>query len=770
MGVGDILFILFRHKWKIILLSSAGIVGALAIYLFAPQPWSSEGKLVIRYVLESKPLGSVVLPGQPVANDSKSFRSPDARGENIINSEIEILTSQDLALLVADLVGPEKILGKSGGQTNRFQAASYIVRHLKIEVPKKSNVIAITFQHSDMEIVQQVLNQLMDLYIKRQADNSKAGGVFDEFLTKQTDQLRSRLERTEGELRKARTNAGIVSVMEDTQKGYNSEISRIRQAIMEAESELAQRQAEALELSKLMPASAQTTTNSLSNTNSLAPPADKIAEYKRLSNQLESQTKRAQEWRLQFAEGSSPVKSSQALVEATEKLKKQLEEEYPGLLAIKVTTEQHNSAMDPAVPPRAQLVAVAAQAAAAQSKIKSLTNQLAQVRQDVASLANWESEITQLGRQKELEEAQYKYFAANLEQARINEQLGNSKDSNITVVQAASVPFKDGKKLQKLVAAVLFIGIGAGLGLAFAFELFLDQSVKRPIEVETKLQLPLFISIPRLHLNGKVSRKALKSSHTPLIAERAGEQKTGDKDQESMDGRQEAAVRDQVPSPSAALNSLPMAPWDSHRLLRPFLDALRDRLITYFEVNNLTHKPKLVAVTSCGDGAGVTKIAAGLAASLSETGEGNVLLVDMNELGAAHPFYRGNPAFGLEEALELERRNTALVQGKLYAVSENRNGGSLPRSMPKHFQYLVPKLKASDYDYIIFDMPPISQISVTSKLARFMDITLVVVEAEETDREVVKRASSFLTQSGAKVGVVLNKTRTYGPRRLSHEL
>jgi Mrp family chromosome partitioning ATPase len=51
-----------------------------------------------------------------------------------------------------------------------------------------------------------------------------------------------------------------------------------------------------------------------------------------------------------------------------------------------------------------------------------------------------------------------------------------------------------------------------------------------------------------------------------------------------------------------------------------------------------------------------------------------------------------------------------------------------------------------------------------------MDISLVVIEAEETDRELVKRASAFLGQSGANVGVVLNKTRAYGPRRLQQEL
>ena len=79
-------------------------------------------------------------------------------------------------------------------------------------------------------------------------------------------------------------------------------------------------------------------------------------------------------------------------------------------------------------------------------------------------------------------------------------------------------------------------------------------------------------------------------------------------------------------------------------------------------------------------------------------------------------------------------------------------------------------MKASDYDYIIFDMPPVTQISVTPRLARFMDTVLLVVEAEKTHHDVAQRAASLLVQSRANVGVVMNKTRTYVPKRLLQEL
>jgi Mrp family chromosome partitioning ATPase len=204
--------------------------------------------------------------------------------------------------------------------------------------------------------------------------------------------------------------------------------------------------------------------------------------------------------------------------------------------------------------------------------------------------------------------------------------------------------------------------------------------------------------------------------------------------------------------------------------LHPFCEALRDRLIVYFEVRNLTHKPKLVAVTSANRGAGVSSIAAGLAASLSETGDGNVLLVDMNlEQGAAQQFYKGKAGCGLDTALQPETKADALVQENLYVVNGNANSAELPRILPKRFAALVPRLKASEYDYIIFDMPPVSQTSLTSRLARFMDMVLLVVESEKSDREVVQQANNWLAESGATVGAVLNKTRQYTPKRLHQE-
>jgi Mrp family chromosome partitioning ATPase len=405
---------------------------------------------------------------------------------------------------------------------------------------------------------------------------------------------------------------------------------------------------------------------------------------------------------------------------------------------------------DPDKTARAELTAEKAKVNALQSKIKVLIGQLDELRKEASVMYEAEGTITDLQRKRELAESHYKYFSESLENSRIDERLGSGRIPNISRIQEPSPAFKVQTKIYKLMAAIFFGGIGLAISLAFVIELVLDQSLKRPMEVEQALGLPLFISIPQVSLN-RTTRGIGSGRKLSLLNDRAGE----------------ATHNNGKPSN----RDTELDPWDPNHILQPFYEALRDRLITYFEITNLVHKPKLVAITSCNEGSGVSTVAAGLAASLSETGDGNVLLVDMNQQnGAAHQFCNGELACGLDDALEKEKRDLALVQENLYVVTESKNGERLPTALPKRFKNLVPRLKASDYDYIIFDMPPVTQISVTPRLARFMDMVFMVVEPERTNRQVLKRATSMLAESKTNMGVILNKGHDYMPKPLRQEL
>jgi Mrp family chromosome partitioning ATPase len=273
--------------------------------------------------------------------------------------------------------------------------------------------------------------------------------------------------------------------------------------------------------------------------------------------------------------------------------------------------------------------------------------------------------------------------------------------------------------------------------------------------------VPVFLTIPWLNgLPGFSSTKALANgSGRQLLTNSAGVEANGADDLNgamvAINGETNGAV----------------APWDEEHSLHPYADGLRDRLVTFFELKGLKHKPKLIAMSSCSKGAGVTTLAAGLAASLSETGEGNVLLVDLNTgRGSAHPFYRGKPSCGLADLLEGDKGTTAAkVQDNLYLVHAGGADDRLTKVMPKQLAHLLPKLQQTDYDYIIFDMPPITQTSVTPRLAGFMDMVFMVVEAEKTNRDWLKQASGLLKQSNTNVAAVFNKRRQYTPNWLHQE-
>jgi uncharacterized protein involved in exopolysaccharide biosynthesis/Mrp family chromosome partitioning ATPase len=734
MTLGDIYFVLFRHKWKIILCSVVGVCAAVAFYLLRPPPFQSEAKLFIRYVLDSRSLS-------PTDGGTK-VELPDQRGDTIINSEVEILTSLDLAQQVADAVGPEKILAKAGGGNDRLQAAALVQKNLIIEALKNSSVIRVVFQHPDPAVVQPVLSGVIDSYLKKHAEVHQGSSTSDDSLTQQTDQLRSRLAQTEDELREAYNKAGVIS-FDDAKKAYAEQITKIREELSKAQAELAERQAALRAMGQRVPQETETTNVEAAAT------SQRTDEYRSVCSRLDLLRKREQELLMQFTADNKLVIEVRGQITEADKAKRNLEEADPRLASLGVpiagTVGQRTAPQFDPLTESARMVGL-------ESKIKSLNSQLDEIRGEVASVNDMEGTIQELQRKKALQESNYRYFSANLEQSRIDEALSAGRVTNISKIQAPSPPLRARSKSLKKMAMMSLGGVIAGLAWAFLIEFYLDRSVKRPIEFETKLHLPLFLSIPDISRNGH-RRLAEATKSEPLLL-RTGE------------GEPKEAPANEPPEEAG---TSAIYPQNGKGALVPFYEALRDRLIGYFESKNLTHKPKLVALSGLDKDAGVSTIAAGLAACLSETGEGNVLLVDMNlGQGSALHFRRGSPVCNLDDALYT--KDHAQVQDKLYVVSEGSDDDKLPRAFPKRFTHLVPKLKASDFDYIIFDMPIISQTSVTPRLAKFMDVTLLVIESEKTDRGVVKQATALLAESKANVAAVLNKTRTYVPSRLHRDL
>jgi polysaccharide biosynthesis transport protein len=266
--------------------------------------------------------------------------------------------------------------------------------------------------------------------------------------------------------------------------------------------------------------------------------------------------------------------------------------------------------------------------------------------------------------------------------------------------------------------------------------LILSQSVKRPSQLEGQLHTSILLSIPDVSSNGHLALPSGENGNGSALAVKRGN----------------------------------LAPWDAGHFIRKYSEAIRDRIGLYFELHQLTHKPKLVGVTSFSSGAGTSTLAAGLAAALSETDDGKVLLVDVNlGPGDVHPFFKGKPAYSLTTALQSSEPIDSASDNLYLARVGNSQAGPAQLGLKKFFD-LMPNLKASDFDYIIFDMPPLTSTSQTWGMAGFMDKLLLVVEAEKSNRDLVKRGYAKLMAERENVSVVLNKTRSFIPKSLDDEI
>ena len=122
------------------------------------------------------------------------------------------------------------------------------------------------------------------------------------------------------------------------------------------------------------------------------------------------------------------------------------------------------------------------------------------------------------------------------------------------------------------------------------------------------------------------------------------------------------------------------------------LKAIRGPLGLYFKLNGMTHK-RTVGVTGFSEGAGSSTLSAGLAAALSEMGDGKVLLVDVN-VGSeeVHPFFKGKSAQLLTAALEPSAANASAADGLYLATVSRPNETPMPLALKKFFE-LMPNLR-----------------------------------------------------------------------------
>ncbi len=735
-GVQDIIYILFKHKWKILLLSFLGFAASAAVYVNRKPLYQTEAKLLLKYVIVRENVDTAM----------SQLSAAGGMPPYVMNTEIEILRSVDLSLAVAQAVGVDRVLPESNGQATLADAAGTILANLEVGILPGNNVISLVYSHADREMSTVILKEFIKQYFAKHLAIHRRAAEHDA-VAKEVDEARIRLRETESKLDKLKTDSGITSLAEATNT-LSSQRSKTQEDLMKAKAELAEAEARMKALdqpSGVDPEMAKP--NSAEPEKAVAEvkqvPPQIIAEYKSALEILTFLQKRDLELRLKFKPGNRLIALNQQQVSDNEAKRRAIVARYPQL-----TTDASLVAKDSS-DPQSGLLEAQASLAAIKARVAVYGEHLEEIKKQFNEQYAIGAEIDVLERKKQMEDAEYRSSDLKLKNVLMDGKLDPSQMPNITPVQQPSDPIKTYDKItQKIVLGLAGGGMAIGLGLAFLIELLFDRRVKRPFEIQTRLQLPLLLSIPYIRAKERGGLLLSHDSGAPRIAgETNGEPAL-------------PALRKEDPT-------IELSQRKANHFILPYSETIRDRIIFNFEVNNVTHKPKLVAVAGLSEGAGSSTIAAGLAKSFSEINGAKVLLVD---LSSYHP--EDNPMFGeiprhsLSGALQLAR-NTKFKENRqnLYYASANarRDETGLTTFSPLHLYELMPHLQASQYDYIIFDMPPIDQTSRTLTMAGLMDKVLLVLDAENTSRDALKWGYSELVKGKADVSCIFNKTRSHAP-------
>jgi uncharacterized protein involved in exopolysaccharide biosynthesis len=488
-------------------------VSAAVLTLLWPRTYRSEGKLLVRLGRENAMLDATATLGQDAV-----VAVPWTR-ENEINSHVEILQSRPVLEKVVDALGPAQVLypgqeplaataadhpgwfrrgirlvggalaamnpwprrwGSGAALSDRERAVALLAEELRVWVPRKSNVVQIAYDSSTAESAQAVVAAVLRVYPAEHARLNRPEGSF-RFFSEQAAQLRKELAAKEAALRDLKTATGLAAPEQQLQV-LVARAGRLQDDLLEAEA--AQSVAEAkvqrlrLQLVDLPPTRV----------------VDRIAGLgdegtDRMREQLYVLQLKREDARSRYTDIHPKMRQlEEQIVEAQQLLDRQ------PATRTQVTTTTNRFHDDV----RGGLLEAEPLLASLGAKTGVLRRQLAEVSGQLQTLNRDQLRIALLARDVELCQADYRKYAASVEQSRIDEALASERMSNLSVVQPASYEARP-LRPQKALNLVLGLLLGALGGVAVAVVADgRDRRLRAPSDLETKLGLAVLGAIPQL--------------------------------------------------------------------------------------------------------------------------------------------------------------------------------------------------------------------------------------------------------------------------------
>lgn len=186
--------------------------------------------------------------------------------------------------------------------------------------------------------------------------------------------------------------------------------------------------------------------------------------------------------------------------------------------------------------------------------------------------------------------------------------------------------------------------------------------------------------------------------------------------------------------------------------------------------------PRMVVFCGVGESAGSSWVCVRASEALASQVEASVCVVDANlRAPSLHKYFQRDNAMGLVDAVvesgPIRNYANQIDGSNLWVMTcglRNIDAHSLLSSDRLHTR--LTEFKA-EFDYILIDAPSVNQYADSALLGRLTDGVILVVEANSTHREVVRKAKERLESAKVRLlGAVLNKRQFPIPESLYRKL
>ena len=345
-----------------------------------------------------------------------------------------------------------------------------------------------------------------------------------------------------------------------------------------------------------------------------------------------------------------------------------------------------------------------------QARVNALEQEIADQRASLLAFPGMESRIGQLTLESAILREAHQYLLRQFQIARMQEATSLP---HIQVLDGASPAYREGINVRQRVILGTLVGLLLGLAGAFFLE-YLDQTLKTRSDIERLLGIPVLGMIP----------------HDPKLMHQSS-------------GRGAGVV---------TIDRLDPA--------EPVVEAYRD-LRTNVTFVGADEPLQFIAVTSPGPSEGKTTTATNLALILAETGSRTVLIDGDLRRSTVHRSFGVDPEPGLTDVLIGQASAREAIRPEVVPALDLLSCGSTPPNPAvllgsSAMDTLIAELRG-DYDHIIIDTPPLLPVTDAAVVATNADAVILVLRSGDTDRDAAQRAVDQLGRVRARIaGAVLN--------------